>query len=67
MNCGEICCHLLIPSNHWHMGHPPSGVGEGDVVGARTLESLFSSLVVCISVSKFKSLYNSDLILVKQI
>lgn len=28
------------------MGHPASGVGEGDVVVARILESLFSRFVV---------------------
>lgn len=25
---GEICCHLLIPINHWHIAHPADDVGE---------------------------------------
>lgn len=45
------------------MGHPASGVGEGDVVVARILERQFGS--VYMSVSKCESLYNFDLTLVK--
>lgn len=46
---GEIYCHLLIAINYWHMGHPPSRDGEGDVMVARTLERLFSRLVMSVS------------------
>lgn len=45
---GEICCHLLMAVNYWHMGHPASRDG-GDVVVARTLERLFNRLVMSVS------------------
>lgn len=46
---GEICCHLLIPINYWNMHQPASGDGKGDVGVARTLERLFSRLVLSVS------------------